>query len=102
MMIEIKMTRQFEKWFHGFRDARTKARIAERLRVLQLDGHFGDVKSLGQDLHEMRFFFGAGYRIYYAHEDDCVVLLLGGGDKNTQVKDIAAAYALLKANTETL
>jgi putative addiction module killer protein len=58
-------------------------------------GHLGDVKSLGQGLSELKFDFGPGYRIYLTFRGDTIVILLGGGDKGSQVRDIAAARRLI-------
>jgi len=94
MSYDIKKTNHFERWFKGLKDVKTKARIALRFRQITL-GNFGDYKSLGGDLFELRFFFGSGYRIYYTVENNQVVILLVGGDKSSQAKDIKKAHDIL-------
>lgn len=80
----------FTKWLKSLKDMRSRARILQRLRMVE-QSHFGDVKSLGGGLHELRFFFGSGYRVYFGeHKQDLVVLLLGG-DKSGQDRDISKA-----------
>lgn len=79
----------FEEWLDDL-DKVTRVRILARLeRVRQ--SNYGDYKSVGEGVFELRYFFGAGYRIYFAEDGDTVVLLLCGGDKSSQVKDIAKA-----------
>jgi len=94
MIYEIKKTRHFEHWFTKLKEPNTKARLLLRLRQVSL-GNFGDHKSLGAGLFELRFFFGSGYRIYYTVQNDQVVLLLIGGDKSSQEKDIKKAHSIL-------
>ena len=80
----------FLTWLSSIKDVKTQRRI--KLRIERLDcGNFGDYKSLGENLYELRLFFGQGYRIYYTIEDDCVIILLMGGDKSTQAADIKKA-----------
>ena len=64
--------------------------------MLEVNGYYGDYKSVGDGVFELRFFFGPGYRIYFAEEDDTIVILLCGGDKSTQAKDIEKAKEYLK------
>jgi putative addiction module killer protein len=79
----------FEDWLDDL-DKVTRVRILARLdRVKQ--GNYGDYKSLGEGVLELRYFFGSGYRVYFAEEGDTVVLLLCGGDKSSQAKDVAKA-----------
>ncbi len=89
-MIEIRTSATFDTWLGGLRDRDTRNRIIIRLKRLA-DGNFGDSKGLGGGLHELRFRFGPGYRVYYLHQGDTVVVLLTGGDKGSQAKDIALA-----------
>lgn len=96
MTYEIRTTKEFDSWLENLRDRKTVFRIAARLdRVEQ--GNFGDVKNIDETLSEMRFFFGSGYRIYYTMEGEVVVLLLNGGDKSSQKKDIKKAYSILES-----
>jgi putative addiction module killer protein len=82
----------FSEWFKRLKDATTRARIRSRLdRVEQ--GNYGDYKSLGEGVYELRFFFGPGYRIYFGEDGDTTVLLLCGGDKTGQRRDIVQAQA---------
>ncbi len=80
----------FRKWFKSIKDVRIRSRIRTRIDRLEL-GHFGDVKSIGSGVCELRLFFGAGYRIYYAQYKKTIVVLLCGGDKKQQNKDIEKA-----------
>jgi putative addiction module killer protein len=82
----------FEEWYAGIRDKETRARI--RARILQLvRGLFGDNRHLG-GVAELKLDFGPGYRIYYVKQGDTLVILLAGGDKSSQSKDIERARAL--------
>lgn len=92
-MIEVRQTDEFRDWLRNLRDDRAVARIGSRLRRLE-QGNPGDVKSLGAALMEMRIDCGPGYRVYYVRRGAVVVVLLCGGDKGTQEKDIARARAL--------
>lgn len=82
-------------WLESIKDLTIKRRI--RLRIdRMIDGNLGDTKNLGDDLYELRLFFGSGYRIYYTIENDVLVILLSGGDKSTQTEDIKKAKLYLK------
>ena len=94
-MIEIRETADYAKWFKGLRDSRTKARIDARIKRLSL-GHPGDVKPVGSGVIEMRIGYGPGYRVYFAQRGEEIVILLAGGDKKTQTKDIAHAIELAR------
>jgi putative addiction module killer protein len=93
--VAILQTEVFRDWLEGLRDRRAKVRIADRLRRLA-DGNAGDTKSVGEGLHELRLTFGPGYRIYYIWQGDVLIILLNGGDKSTQRRDIAKAKRLAK------
>ncbi len=80
----------FAKWFASLRDRTAKARIATRILYLG-DGNFGDAKSLGGAVHELRLHFGPGYRVYFTQRGERLILLLCGGDKGSQSRDIARA-----------
>lgn len=94
-MIVVRQTDRFSRWFAGLRDPAARARILVRIRRLSL-GNPGDTRSLGGGLSELRIDHGPGYRIYFMQEDPNVVMLLAGGDKRTQVRDIVAARALVR------
>lgn len=80
----------FSSWLNGINDPVIRARIRRRLDFLEA-GHYGDYKSLGEGVYELRLQFGAGYRIYYAEYDDVIVILLCGGNKSSQKHDIKLA-----------
>ena len=84
----------FTIWLESIKDPTMKRRI--RLRVdRMIDGNFGDTRNLGDDLYELRLFFGPGYRIYYTIENDILVILFSGGDKSSQEGDIKKAKLYL-------
>jgi putative addiction module killer protein len=93
-MFEVRQTETYAKWFRGLRDIRAKARIDARIAVFSATGHTGDAKPVGGQVWELRFTFGPGYRVYYMMRGEELVLLLAGGDKSTQGRDIAKAIAL--------
>lgn len=96
ILVQIRQTAIFDRWFTGLRDVRAKARIAVRIRRLSL-GQFGDVKSLGGGISELRIDYGPGYRIYIAQRGAALVLLLAGGDKSHQSADIRKARTIAEA-----
>jgi putative addiction module killer protein len=85
----------FEDWRKGIRDTQTRQRIQNRLDRIER-GNLGDCSSVGDGVFEFRLMFGAGYRIYFALADDVVIVLLAGGDKSSQAKDIILAQGLWK------
>ncbi len=92
-MFKVVLTEPFERWLDGLRDAPTRRRLVLRLRKASL-GQLGDVKPVTKGVYEMREFFGPGWRMYYAHRGDVLILMLGGGTKGTQARDIEKAIAL--------
>jgi len=94
MRFELVSTQVFDKWLKGLKDRAVHNRVLARLARIE-NGNFGDNKQLSADLHELRFFFHGGLRIYYGIRDSKVVLLLCGGDKSSQKKDIKTAEKLL-------
>ena len=94
-MIAIRQTKLFSDWLANLRDENARARINIRIRRLSL-GNPGDVKSIGNGVSEMRVDYGPGYRIYFMKQGSSIVLLLCGGDKSTQAKDIERAKILAK------
>jgi putative addiction module killer protein len=95
-MWEIQTTLVFDQWFNRLRDAQGKLRITARLRRIEQTGNLGEFKSLGRGLSEIRFDFGPGYRIYFVMRGQTLLVLLGGGDKSTQSKDIEQALAQIE------
>jgi putative addiction module killer protein len=94
-MMEVRETRIFSEWLSNLRDARAKAEVARRLRRLAL-GNAGDVKPVGEGVSELRIHYGPGYRVYYVQRGNLLIVLLCGGDKSAQGKDIALALRLAK------
>ncbi|MDH7798455.1 MULTISPECIES: type II toxin-antitoxin system RelE/ParE family toxin [unclassified Beijerinckia] len=94
-MIEVRQTAAFADWFAGLRDLNARARILIRIKRLEI-GNPGDVKPVGEGISEMRLDYGPGYRVYFVRHGNTVVVLLCGGDKRTQARDIAAAKAMAK------
>ncbi len=94
-MLEIRQTAKYASWFDGLRDRAAKARIDIRIRRLSL-GNPGDVKPVGEGVSEIRIKFGPGYRIYFIRKGDQVVVLLAGGDKSSQERDIRDAKELAR------
>lgn len=94
-MIEIRKTETFERWFKGLRDRSAVARIKSRIDRLQL-GLCGDVKPVREGVSEMRIDCGPGYRVYFIQRGKKVVILLAGGDKCTQSRDIEKALELAR------
>jgi putative addiction module killer protein len=92
-MPEVRQTESFVRWLTGLRDRRARARIQARIDRLAL-GNPGDVKPVGSGLSEMRIDYGSGYRVYFVERGTAVVILLAGGDKRTQERDIAVARKL--------
>ncbi len=94
-MIQIQQTEAYAKWFSGLRDRVARARIDIRIRRLSL-GNTGDAKPVGDGVSELRVDHGPGYRVYFIQRGEVVIVLLAGGDKSTQDKDIRTAKALAK------
>lgn len=84
-----------DEWLFGLRDLVTRSRIAARIARLE-EGLRGDWKSVGGGIYELRIDYGPGYRVYYGQEGDALILLLCGGAKRTQEKDIERAHAYWK------
>lgn len=98
-MFIVKRTDEFNSWLHGLKDGVTHRRLLVRLRKASL-GNLGDVKSVGGGVFEMREHFGPGWRMYYVQRGEILVVMLGGGDKSTQVVDIAKAIKLAETIEE--
>jgi putative addiction module killer protein len=93
-MNELVMTSEFEAWLTALTDERARGRIASRIQSAGL-GHFGDCKPVGAGVSEMRIHTGSGYRVYYARRGRVVYLLLCGGDKSSQKRDVGLAKSIL-------
>jgi putative addiction module killer protein len=94
MRYELRKTDIFDRWFAKLKDRSAKIKILARLDRVE-NGNFGDHKQIDKNLFELRIFFGPGYRIYYTIRGNTIVILLSGGKKATQSKDIEKAKALL-------
>jgi putative addiction module killer protein len=94
-MIEVRKTEHFAKWIDGLQDIQGRARIQARIERLAM-GNPGDVKSVGEGVSEMRIDHGPGYRVYYLRHERSVIILLAGGDKSTQARDIKNALRLAR------
>ena len=94
-MYTIYTTEIFDQWFLSLKDKQTKTRIQARIDRVE-DGNFGDHKSIGVGVLELRFFFGYCYRIYYCQRVELIVILLAGDDKSSQESDIKTAIELAK------
>ena len=90
-MFFIEKTIEFDKWLRKLRDFKAKAKIIFRIQKLEIDEHFGDSKSVGDGIRELRINYAKGYRIYFKEKDGKIIVLLIGGDKSTQQKDINKA-----------
>ena len=92
-MGEVRRTEQFAQWLRGLRDLRAKAKVQARVERL-IGGNPGDVRPVGAGVSELRINFGPGYMVYYQQRGSTLIILLAGGDKSTQARDIEAALAL--------
>jgi putative addiction module killer protein len=92
-MLSVRETEEFSDWLSALRDARAKAKVLVRIERLA-NGNPGDVAPVGEGVSELRINYGPGYRIYYVQRGTRYILLLAGGDKSTQVRDIAEAKRL--------
>ena len=95
-MFFIEKTIEFDKWLRKLSDLKAKAKILFRIQKLENDEHFGDCKSVGNGIKELRINFAKGYRIYFKEKDEKIVILLVGGDKSSQDKDIKKAKEIWK------
>jgi putative addiction module killer protein len=95
-MVEVRQTERFVRWLEGLRDLRGRAKVLARIERL-IGGNPGDVRPVGSGVSELRINYGPGYRVYYLQWGTTLIILLAGGDKSSQVKDIDEAL-LLAAN----
>lgn len=94
-MISIQTTDTFDVWFASLKDKRAARRIQARIDRAE-DGNFGDCSSVGEGVSEMRIHYGPGYRVYFVQRGIELVILLAGGNKSTQSKDIKTALQLAR------
>ncbi len=94
-VIKLEKTDEYQAWFTGLPDKLVKARIEARIRRLQ-DGNPGDVEAVGEGVSELKLHFGSGWRVYYTERNGHIIILLAGGDKSTQKRDIKLALTLAR------
>ena len=94
-MIEIRKTEAFVQWLDGLRDIKARSRVLVRIERLAT-GNPGDVKPVGEGVSELRIDYGPGYRVYFVKRGQAVIVLLVGGDKSTQARDIRTAIRLAR------
>jgi putative addiction module killer protein len=98
-MVELKQTETFRKWWTRLKDERARGVIFARLDRLAY-GHTGDAEPVGEGVSELRVHYGPGYRVYFQKRGNTIIVLLCGGDKGTQTKDIKTAKRLAKEWSE--
>lgn len=94
-MVEVLQTEEFEAWLEGLRDRKARMAIAKRILRVQ-SGLLGDVEPVGDGISEMRIHYGPGYRLYFTKRQGVLIILLCGGNKSSQIRDIARAKQLAK------
>ncbi|HZL05739.1 MAG TPA: type II toxin-antitoxin system RelE/ParE family toxin [Coriobacteriia bacterium] len=94
-MTEIRQTAEYQSWFEQLRDRNARARILARVRRLSL-GNSGDVKPVGEGVSELRITYGPGYRVYFTRMGRALIVLLFGGDKSNQRRDIERAIQIAR------
>ena len=95
-MYFIEKTIEFDKQLRKLKDLRAKAKILFRIQKLESDGHFGDCKPVGEGIQELKINYAKGYRVYFNENDGKIIILLIGGNKSTQQRDIEKAKEILK------
>lgn len=91
----FERTAEFDKWLAGLKDSAARLRIARRINAAS-GGNFGDCQPVGEGVSEMRIHYGPGYRVYFTRIGNTLYLLLAGGDKSTQQRDIARALEMIR------
>ena len=94
-MVEIRQTEAYARWFMRLRDRQARVRIDNRIRRMSL-GNLGDVRPVGDGVSEVRIEYGPGYRVYFVQRGETLIVLLAGGDKDSQVRDIRRAQELAR------
>ena len=92
----IEKTDEFDKWLRKLKDLRAKAKILFRIQKIETDEHFGDCEPVGDGIRELKIDYAKGYRVYFKESDGKIIILLIGGDKSTQQRDIDKAKEILK------
>jgi putative addiction module killer protein len=95
-MYFIEKSAEFDKWFKKLNDLRAKAKILFRLQKLEKEEYFGDCEPVGDGIRELKINFAKGYRVYFKKIDDKIIILLVGGDKSSQQRDIEKAKEIWK------
>jgi putative addiction module killer protein len=95
-MYKIEKTNDFDKWLRKLKDLRAKAKILLRIQKIDNDEHFGDCEPVGNGIRELKIDYAKGYRVYFKESDGKIIILLIGGEKSTQQKDIEKAKEILK------
>ncbi len=95
-MYIIEKTEEFDKWLKRLKDLRAKAKILFRIQKIENDEHFGDCEPVGNGIRELKIDYAKGYRVYFKESDNKIIILLIGGNKSTQQKDIIKAKEKLK------
>jgi len=95
-MYLIEKTDEFDKWLRKLKDLRAKAKILFRIQKIETDEHFGDCEPVGDGIRELKIDYAKGYRVYFKESDGKIIILLIGGDKSTQQRDIDKAKEILK------
>ena len=95
-MYKIEKTDNFDKWLRKLKDLRAKAKILFRIQKIENDDHLGDCEPVGNGIRELKIDYAKGYRVYFKESDGKIIILLIGGDKSTQQRDIEKAKEILK------
>lgn len=95
-MYKIEKTDDFDKWLRKLKDLRAKAKILFRIQKIENDEHFGGCEPVGDGIRELKIDYAKGYRVYFKESDEKIIILLIGGDKSTQQRDIEKAKEILK------
>ena len=98
-MLKVKKTSVFDEWLLNLKDKEAKSRINRFLQRISKSGLSGDIEPVGEGISEIRFHFGPGYRVYFVQRGNEIVVILGGGTKKTQSRDIAEAKKLASCIT---
>ena len=94
-MFTVRQTQEFQDWLDQLKDIKAQLRIVARLRLAEA-GNLGDWKPVGGEVSEMRIAFGPGYRLYFTKRQRILIIMLAGGDKSTQARDIKRAQKILQ------